>query len=179
MVHEAERRDLMGEGKHEGHNPLLQGEAGAEEAFAELERLRASWNGQERSPEMLQDAAYSFLAACGLTPTPDAVGQLTQVFLKCLRIMCERGYEPNGQLWRTAGKLGALADVRKKFFRLWNRAWHRRLPHDDSAIDLINYVGFYLRCEDTGWGDWGVRSEERRVGKECRLLCRSRWSPYH
>ena len=23
------------------------------------------------------------------------------------------------------------------------------------------------------------RSEERRVGKECRLLCRSRWSPYH
>ena len=24
-----------------------------------------------------------------------------------------------------------------------------------------------------------LRSEERRVGKECRLLCRSRWSPYH
>ena len=23
------------------------------------------------------------------------------------------------------------------------------------------------------------RSEERRVGKECALLCRSRWSPYH
>ena len=24
-----------------------------------------------------------------------------------------------------------------------------------------------------------VRSEERRVGKECPVLCRSRWSPYH
>ena len=24
-----------------------------------------------------------------------------------------------------------------------------------------------------------VRSEERRVGKECPQLCRSRWSPYH
>ena len=24
-----------------------------------------------------------------------------------------------------------------------------------------------------------LRSEERRVGKECRLTCRSRWSPYH
>ena len=24
-----------------------------------------------------------------------------------------------------------------------------------------------------------VRSEERRVGKECVRLCRSRWSPYH
>src|SRR5213075_3374002 len=23
------------------------------------------------------------------------------------------------------------------------------------------------------------RSEERRVGKECALLCRSRWSPHH
>ena len=24
-----------------------------------------------------------------------------------------------------------------------------------------------------------LRSEERRVGKECLLGCRSRWSPYH
>ena len=24
-----------------------------------------------------------------------------------------------------------------------------------------------------------VRSEERRVGKECVSTCRSRWSPYH
>ena len=24
-----------------------------------------------------------------------------------------------------------------------------------------------------------IRSEERRVGKECCALCRSRWSPYH
>ena len=25
----------------------------------------------------------------------------------------------------------------------------------------------------------GIRSEERRVGKECVTTCRSRWSPYH
>ena len=24
-----------------------------------------------------------------------------------------------------------------------------------------------------------LRSEERRVGKECTVVCRSRWSPYH
>ena len=24
-----------------------------------------------------------------------------------------------------------------------------------------------------------LRSEERRVGKECHTTCRSRWSPYH
>jgi SAM-dependent MidA family methyltransferase len=35
------------------------------------------------------------------------------------------------------------------------------------------------------WREWlrtyrgHERSEERRVGKECRRLCRSRWSPYH
>ena len=27
--------------------------------------------------------------------------------------------------------------------------------------------------------DMHERSEERRVGKECLRLCRSRWSPYH
>ena len=27
--------------------------------------------------------------------------------------------------------------------------------------------------------DGKPRSEERRVGKECHLTCRSRWSPYH
>ena len=32
----------------------------------------------------------------------------------------------------------------------------------------------YAYSAGTHW-----RSEERRVGKECRLLCRSRWSPYH
>src|SRR3546814_2894794 len=29
-----------------------------------------------------------------------------------------------------------------------------------------------------GIGD-AIRSEERRVGKECVSTCRSRWSPYH
>ena len=32
-----------------------------------------------------------------------------------------------------------------------------------------------------GWFGWmaKIRSEERRVGKECASMCRSRWSPYH
>ena len=34
-----------------------------------------------------------------------------------------------------------------------------------------------------GMADWfavtALRSEERRVGKECVQPCRSRWSPYH
>jgi DNA-binding NtrC family response regulator len=38
-----------------------------------------------------------------------------------------------------------------------------------GAVDYITKEGDYL----------DKRSEERRVGKECRRLCRSRWSPYH
>ena len=30
-----------------------------------------------------------------------------------------------------------------------------------------------------GLSGGAVRSEERRVGKECSKQCRSRWSPYH
>src|SRR3546814_19782489 len=33
-------------------------------------------------------------------------------------------------------------------------------------------------AQDNGDGD-AVRSEERRVGKECVSTCRSRWSPYY
>ena len=29
------------------------------------------------------------------------------------------------------------------------------------------------------WRRARERSEERRVGKECRMPCRSRWAPYH
>src|SRR3546814_11672589 len=29
------------------------------------------------------------------------------------------------------------------------------------------------------WQPAAMRSEERRVGKECVSTCRSRWSPYH
>src|SRR3546814_15631173 len=35
------------------------------------------------------------------------------------------------------------------------------------AIGAVLYLGVYLR------------SEERRVGKECVSTCSSRWSPYH
>ena len=44
-------------------------------------------------------------------------------------------------------------------------------PRGSSEADnvVVKSVGEPTRC----------RSEERRVGKECSLTCRSRWSPYH
>ena len=38
----------------------------------------------------------------------------------------------------------------------------------DQAEEIFNELGLNM-----------TRSEERRVGKECLRLCRSRWSPYH
>src|SRR3546814_1371564 len=49
-------------------------------------------------------------------------------------------------------------------------------------IDLAetgDLIGRFLECRDQGDQDASVRSEERRVGKECVSRCRSRWSPYH
>jgi tRNA 2-thiouridine synthesizing protein C len=49
-----------------------------------------------------------------------------------------------------------------------------------TGIGVKNFAPTYRAL-----GDYDVkkvfveRSEERRVGKECRRLCRSRWSPYH
>ena len=54
----------------------------------------------------------------------------------------------------------------------------RGTPRYESDIDLLIVArdlprGRLNRVEEVD------RSEERRVGKECRALCRSRWSPYH
>ena len=40
-------------------------------------------------------------------------------------------------------------------------------------------AGFLISIGGTELDLGGLRSEERRVGKECPQLCRSRWSPYH
>src|SRR3546814_10962176 len=51
-------------------------------------------------------------------------------------------------------------------------AWATALDHGD---DLLKVPIGPLQPVD----HIPVRSEERRVGKECVSTCRSRWSPYH
>ena len=41
------------------------------------------------------------------------------------------------------------------------------------------WMGLEIAGTITQVGEGAARSEERRVGKECHSVCRSRWSPYH
>src|SRR3546814_21079097 len=65
------------------------------------------------------------------------------------------------------------------------------LPAGDSEVVALRFqLGLLGPCQlvilncafstqtDVSWTD-ALRSEERRVGKECVSTCRSRWSPYH
>ena len=66
-------------------------------------------------------------------------------------------------------------DIRRKFFTQRVVTHWNRLPKE--AVDAPSLKAFKARL-DVALGSlvwWLVRSEERRVGKECR----SRWSPYH
>src|SRR3546814_11918775 len=50
-------------------------------------------------------------------------------------------------------------------------------PHKRTADKTGRYIGAEF-CRDLQ-ERFVLRSEERRVGKECVSTCRSRWSPYH
>ena len=73
-------------------------------------------------------------------------------------------------------------------------AWLRAHPDEEIRIAAITVAGCALAAAaqdkdsftpmplDAGFGRMDIsdpRSEERRVGKECTIQCRSRWSPYH
>ena len=51
------------------------------------------------------------------------------------------------------------------------------INHRLEGRGAIMIIFEYLVDRRNGLGSY--RSEERRVGKECASMCRSRWSPYH
>jgi hypothetical protein len=60
-------------------------------------------------------------------------------------------------------------------------AWLEVRVFASGDIEVLPWVenGFLRVAGPTSKSAVYARSEERRVGKECRRLCRSRWSPYH
>ena len=55
--------------------------------------------------------------------------------------------------------------------------WDTAITHLGDKAGIFKKHGIALELLYTSGS--GERSEERRVGKECEDLCRSRWSPYH
>ena len=58
------------------------------------------------------------------------------------------------------------------------------VPTYDPKTTALLCIDFYNDFLSEGGKLWPwvkdmARSEERRVGKECASMCRSRWSPYH
>ena len=62
--------------------------------------------------------------------------------------------------------------------------WSRQKGETEYALSVLPFGGYVkmLGQDDMDPNQMTsseIRSEERRVGKECVQPCRSRWSPYH
>jgi heterodisulfide reductase subunit A-like polyferredoxin len=57
----------------------------------------------------------------------------------------------------------------------------KKMGYQITLLEKENETNVNLRNKMLLFPDFSEaeRSEERRVGKECLLGCRSRWSPYH
>ena len=56
----------------------------------------------------------------------------------------------------------------------------RKVPEGKASVDAdVAVVVDEVGVDEVANKRSRRRSEERRVGKECVSLCRSRWSPYH
>src|SRR3546814_38067 len=84
-----------------------------------------------------------------------------------------------------------IQNFRTSLMTSWNnsRRWPFQLycPRTQDLGDIVGLIDDHVDAKSRvqaaanvlTWPEAPVRSEERRVGKECVSTCRSRWSPYH
>ena len=89
------------------------------------------------------------------------------------------------QLFNEGDNAGALAEFKQTYALMPNPIVlfniglvYAAMGRPVDAVDALSAVvdSATLSAEQR---ERATRSEERRVGKECSLTCRSRWSPYH
>src|SRR3546814_20892615 len=82
---------------------------------------------------------------------------------------------------REAGIDGEVAGRPKHIYSIWKKMQRKDVPfselYDIRAVRVL--VNDVASCYAPLGLVHSLRSEERRVGKECVSTCRSRWSPYH
>ena len=70
--------------------------------------------------------------------------------------------------WAREKEEARIAEMNRKTVKVYTIRTTKKDPPSIFKDDEIDFDNCNL-----------ARSEERRVGKECRIGCRSRWSPYH
>ena len=129
-------------------------------------------------------------AAAGLDALGDALGDLKISGIT----VWQNGQDPTDSLWRAAraafsrGDYASAANLYGDLVRRYPAAgragdalyWAAFALYKNDDLDqarslLVTQQRRYPKAATLRDGDALLRSEERRVGKECR----SRWSPYH
>ena len=86
----------------------------------------------------------------------------------------ERGRMTSDRAWMG---YGASMDQAKELTSVFKKARCDQIGRERERVSLDVFSSVVRRVRVSL--DVFSRSEERRVGKECLRLCRSRWSPYH
>ena len=132
---------------------------------------------------MREDNSREHVTAVGRITAPKA----SDVLADALRARIRSGEWPEGLALPTERDLSAQAGLSRTSVRE-----ALRMLELDGLIEIRPGRGGGARVRRPAGDEltrqlelfiWGrnisARSEERRVGKECSLTCRSRWSPYH
>ena len=142
------------------------------------------------------DTGTAGIYVCGITPYDAThIGHAnTYVAFDLLnRVWSDRGLEVNhvqnitdidDPLLERAAATGihwaALAEQQTELYGEDMAALNVRPPrHYVGAVESSATGSQLTAPSGRSVATWMVRSEERRVGKECVSTCRSRWSPYH
>ena len=115
-----------------------------------------------RVRQFVDDMRTQVRSAAANVPVPASVGELAQ------RIADWIASEERPALVPVINATGAIIPEQ------WGRA-----PLAEEAIAAMAVIARGYAAVDLDPAVAGMRSEERRVGKECWITCRSRWSPYH
>ena len=160
--------------------PSLILELGIEGVLAEIKKAVKKTVGRRKAQQLVETAKNSVGVGYGLVSAKLKLGlmieelellikQLEQLEKAMEKALADTGYGeiilgiPGIGVVTAASLLGEIGDPRRF----------------DHPRQICKMAGYNLIEDSSGKNKSGTRSEERRVGKECTIQCRSRWSPYH
>ena len=110
---------------------------------------------------------------------PDIIDEDLRMVRAQVRRYVDEVIVPQADAWEHAGEIPREAF--RDFGRLGFLGMRHPLEYGGGGLGALASVvlGEELARSTYGGVAAAFRSEERRVGKECPQLCRSRWSPYH